>query len=156
MTLAVAAVTAVFSVLHGVLLTPLPYREPDRVALLRADLQGDEQEPLLTSMEFAELRDRTDLFGAVAAIVEANGSLTTPGDMEPLTAAATTAGVAGGLAGAFVVTRYLDTLLFRIDARDSLTFAVAAMLLGVVALGAAAIPAIRAARVDPMLAMRAE
>lgn len=80
MTLAVAAVTAVFSVLHGVLLTPLPYREPDRVALLRADLQGDEQEPLLTSMEFAELRDRTDLFGAVAAIVEANGSLTTPGD----------------------------------------------------------------------------
>lgn len=88
MTLAVAAVTAVFSVLHGVLLTPLPYREPDRVALLRADLQGYEQEPLLTSMEFAALRDRTDLFEGVAAIVEANGSLTTPGEMEPLSAAA--------------------------------------------------------------------
>jgi putative ABC transport system permease protein len=80
MTLAVAAVTAVFSVLNGVLLTPLPYREPDRVALLRADLQGYEQEPLLTSMEFAALRDRTDLFDGAAAIVEANGSLTTPGD----------------------------------------------------------------------------
>lgn len=88
MTLAVAAVTAVFSVLHGVLLTPLPYREPERVALLRADLQGYEQEPLLTSMELAALGDRTDLFEGVAAVVEANGSLTTPGEMEPLNAAA--------------------------------------------------------------------
>lgn len=35
-------------------------------------------------MEFGAFRDRTDLFDGVAAIVEANASLTTPGDMEPL------------------------------------------------------------------------
>lgn len=49
-------------------------READRVALLCADLQGYEQEPLLTSMVFGAFRDRTDLFDGVAAIVEANAA----------------------------------------------------------------------------------
>lgn len=88
MALGVAAVTAVFSVLKGVLLTPLPYREPSRLALLRADLPGYPRQPLLTNTEYFALRDRSDLFDAVAAIVEASGSLTAPDDMAPLNAAA--------------------------------------------------------------------
>ena len=70
------------------LLTPLPYRDPGRVALFRSDLDGFTHSPLLTSKEFTALRDRTDLFEDVAAIVEANGSLTSPDDMAPLNAAA--------------------------------------------------------------------
>lgn len=88
MALGVAAVSAVLSVLQGVLLTPLPYREPGRVVLLRADAPGFSRQALLTPAEFAALRDRIDLFASVAAIVGTSANLTTPGDMAPLTAAA--------------------------------------------------------------------
>ena len=86
--LGVGAVTAMFSVLECVLLSPLPYREPHRLALLRADLPGYPHQPLLTTAEYFALRDRTDLFDGVAAMVEATANLTTPDDMAPLTAAA--------------------------------------------------------------------
>lgn len=88
MALGVGAVAAVFSVLKGVLLTPLPFREPDRLVLLRADLQGYAHQPLLTSAEYFALRDRPDLFEAVAVMVEAAANLTQADDMAPLTAAA--------------------------------------------------------------------
>jgi len=66
------------------------------------------------------------------------------------------AGVALGTAGAYALTRMLRSLLFGVSARDPLTFAGVAVLLGVVALLASWIPARRAARVDPLAAMRAE
>jgi predicted permease len=88
MALGIGAVTAVFSVLKGVLLTPLPYPDPARLALLRADLLGYAHQPLLTNIEYYALRDRRDLFDGVAAIVESTGNLTTPGEMAPLTAVA--------------------------------------------------------------------
>ncbi|HYE84955.1 MAG TPA: ADOP family duplicated permease [Vicinamibacterales bacterium] len=88
MALGVAAVTAVLSVLNTVLFTPLPYRQPERVALFRSDLDGFSRSPLLTSKEFAAIRERSDLFESAGAIVEANGSLTSPADMAPLNAAA--------------------------------------------------------------------
>ena len=65
------------------------------------------------------------------------------------TAAWTVAGLIAGLGGAFVLTRYLSTLLFKIDATDALTFAVVAAVLALIALVAAALPAVRAARIDP-------
>jgi putative ABC transport system permease protein len=68
----------------------------------------------------------------------------------------TAAGVAAGAAGAFVLTRYLSTLLFNVGTRDPLTFAAVALLLAIVALVATALPAIRAVGVDPMLALRSE
>jgi predicted permease len=66
------------------------------------------------------------------------------------------AGVALGTAGAFAVTRVLRSLLYGVGARDPVTFVGVAVLLGVVALLASWIPARRAARVDPLTAMRAE
>ena len=71
-------------------------------------------------------------------------------------AAWTGAGIAAGVVGALALSRYLSTLLFNVGARDPLTFAAVAMLLAVVALVATALPAIRAVRVDPMLALRSE
>lgn len=65
-------------------------------------------------------------------------------------------GVALGTAGAYAVTRVLQSLLFSVSARDPLTFAAVAALLGGVAVLASWIPARRAARVDPLTAMRAE
>ena len=88
MVLGVGATTAVFSVLRGVLITPLPYRDPGRLVLLRAQLPGSASVPLLTSLEFASVRAQTDVFESAAAIVRSSGNLTSPDHMAPVNAAA--------------------------------------------------------------------
>jgi predicted permease len=65
-------------------------------------------------------------------------------------------GVAVGLAGAAALTGVMSTLLFGITARDPLTFGTGAVLLLVVAVLASYIPALRATRVEPVTALRAE
>jgi predicted permease len=65
-------------------------------------------------------------------------------------------GLAAGLLIAVAVTRVLQSLLFGVTATDALTFALVALLLGAVALAACWIPARRAMRVDPMIALRCE
>jgi predicted permease len=66
------------------------------------------------------------------------------------------AGVALGVLGAAALTRVLDTLLFEVSARDPLTFiAVPVVLFAVTAL-ATYLPAARAARIDPVIAIRTE
>lgn len=66
------------------------------------------------------------------------------------------AGIVLGLfAAAFVVDR-MRSLLFEVDARDPETFAVVAVVVGLVALAASYVPARRAATADPLLVLRAE
>jgi putative ABC transport system permease protein len=65
-------------------------------------------------------------------------------------------GAALGLAGAFGLSRLMSTLLFDTSASDPWTFATTAAVLGCSALLAAWLPARRAMRVDPMVAMRVE
>jgi putative ABC transport system permease protein len=64
------------------------------------------------------------------------------------------AGVIVGLAGAFGLARVVASLLFGVTARDPLTFAGVAVVLSLVAFVAVWFPALRAARVDPIVALR--
>jgi ABC-type antimicrobial peptide transport system permease subunit len=65
-------------------------------------------------------------------------------------------GILAGLAGAAALTRMMASLLFGVSATDAVTFGAVAVLLAAVAFAATVIPARRATRVDPMVALREE
>src|SRR5690606_20074037 len=65
-------------------------------------------------------------------------------------------GIVAGIAGAAVVTEFMRSLLFGVAPRDPVTFGSVALLLAVIALAAAYAPARRAARIDPLVSLRAE
>jgi predicted permease len=68
----------------------------------------------------------------------------------------TVAGIVLGLIGAAALTRVMATLLFGVGTHDLVTFSIVPLVLGSVALVAVSIPALRATRVDPVVALREE
>jgi ABC-type antimicrobial peptide transport system permease subunit len=66
------------------------------------------------------------------------------------------AGLVFGIAGAFLTSRTLSTLLFGISPTDPMTYAAVSLLLALIAVIASYLPARRAMKVDPIIALRAE
>jgi putative ABC transport system permease protein len=83
--LGIGANTAIFSVVNGVLLRPLPYERPDRLAMIWGHRN---QEPLaeLSGPEYWDLRERTHAFAGVAAFADGNINLTGSGTPERIRA----------------------------------------------------------------------
>ena len=83
-----------------------------------------------------------------------------PGDVQGMilghSAKLTLLGVGLGLTGSFVLVQFLTSLLFGVGAYDAVTFIGVSLLLAVVAMAAAYVPARRAVRVDPLVALRYE
>ena len=65
-------------------------------------------------------------------------------------------GIGAGIAGALAISRVLASLVFDVQTRDPLTYAAVAAVLMLVALAACVIPARKASRVDPLVALRCE
>jgi putative ABC transport system permease protein len=65
-------------------------------------------------------------------------------------------GSLGGIVASLLLTRSLSSLLFEISPLDLFSFSAAVLLLGFVSIGASLLPAWRAARVDPIIAMQSE
>jgi putative ABC transport system permease protein len=100
------------------------------------------------------VRRRTHEFGVRSALGASPRSL-----LRSVVAGAlrlTLVGVAIGLAGAWLLTKALGSLLFEVSAKDPPTFVAIALLLTAIGVVASALPARRAARADPLLALRGE
>jgi ABC-type antimicrobial peptide transport system permease subunit len=65
-------------------------------------------------------------------------------------------GIVVGIIGAFALSRFLASLLYGVSASDPATFVSIAALLALVALAACLIPALRAMKIDPVIALRYE
>jgi len=81
--LGIGATTAVFTVVYGVMLRRLPYRDPDRLMMVFYGHQG-RVSPWLSPLNFGDYVARNDVFASAAAIAPTTANLTGAGDPERL------------------------------------------------------------------------
>jgi putative ABC transport system permease protein len=110
----IGANTAIFSVVNGVLLRPLPFKDPDRLVMIR-DLQPPSDETPMDYDEFRHWRDQGQVFEGVSAFFNASYTLTGSGEPEELRCVRASAnlfpmlGVAPALGRAFLPDEELAT-----------------------------------------------
>jgi len=129
--LGIGANTAMFSAIHALLLKPLPYPEPNRLVAIWETQSGRQN-------------GQPNLRHQILALVLGQGLRLAIG------------GVALGLLGSLLMGRVLASHLYGLKAMDPLTCIAVAVLLLTVTLLACLVPSLRAAWVDPAIALRSE
>ena len=121
--LGIAVNTTMFSVVSAVLLAELPYRDPERLALIRVMSDGQTSLPSLSPPEVEDLRERAGVFEDVASVRDATGTLTGVGEPVQLRL--------GGIRWNFLHVLGVEPRLGRaLTARDGLPNAAPVVLLG--------------------------
>jgi len=183
--LGIGASTAIFSVVNTVVLRPLPYQDADRLVTVWGynRTRGLNQ---VSAPDFVDWRSQNHVFESMAASTEAEYTLTGVGEPSLIVACANVAnlllaraagrqkevavlrlvigqglglvvaGVIIGLTGAFGLMRFVSNTLYGVRPSEPLTYAIVSVVLGGVALLASYIPARRATKVDPMVALHHE
>src|SRR5216110_947780 len=169
--LGIGANTAIFSFVNAILLRPLPYQEADRLESLLANAVARPRFSTFLIGLFATtalLLTAVGLYGVVAyattqrtreigiriALGAGGGNVLALVVRQGMLPAVI--GLAIGLAGALTLTRLLANQLYEVKATDPLTFLGVTAVLLLVALAACSLPARRAAKVDPIEALRCE
>jgi putative ABC transport system permease protein len=121
--LGIAVNTTMFSVVSGVLLSELPYREPERLALIRVMSDGQTSLPSLSPPEVEDLRERAGVFEDVSSIRDNTGTLTGVGEPVQLRI--------GGIRWNFLHVLGVEPVIGRaLTAEDGLPNAAPVLLLG--------------------------
>lgn len=177
--LAIGGNRAMFTVVNAVLLRPLSYHEPDRIVTLeginppRGITQSNMSIP-----DFADWQSQNQVFEQMAGFVTGGVVLNNGEEAERVRGAGVSAdffslfratalrgrtlqpdsvvGVATGLGGALLLTRWMTSLLFGVKPTDWLTLLAVSVGVLVTALLACYLPARRATKVDPLVALRCE
>ncbi len=145
--LGIGANTAIFTVANSLLLRALPVPAPDRLVTVSSDyaLADGFKAGVGWNYQMWKRRQTMPPLACARARLVLGRSV-----------AITGVGLILGLAAAATAARYLEALLFGVVPLDPLTFAVVAVVLAGVATTAALIPALRATRIDPLVALRSE
>ena len=143
--LGIGANTAIFTVINTVLLRPLPYENPDQLVVLTETFS--ERPAGVSYQNYVDFRNQNTVFENVTAL--------RPRESFNLLKLVFV-GIVVGLGGALLLTRLMTTLLFGVTATDAVTYVTVALGLIIVALFACCIPARRATKVDPLVALRFE
>ncbi|HEY1462352.1 MAG TPA: FtsX-like permease family protein [Terriglobales bacterium] len=178
MALGIAATTAMFSVIHTVLLKDLPYRESEQIVLLSKGVTPVRYEEMkAASHSYSDLgvfaaaatllaligiygvvsysvAQRTKEIGIRQALGARRNDVLALVMGEGLTLSAI--GIALGICTAFALTRVLKSLLFQVSTTDAISYLAVCILFLCIAWLGCYIPARRAAKVDPMVALRYE
>jgi putative ABC transport system permease protein len=143
--LGIGATTAMFTVVNSVLLRPLQFSAFAGVAMLLAMLG-------IYGVTSYYVTQRTHEIGVRMALGAQIGDVLKLVMRRAMLLAVIGIGI--GVAGAFAVTRYMTTLLFGVKPVDKVTFVAVAIVLAAVVLVACLVPARRAAKTDPLEALK--
>lgn len=145
--LGIGANTAIFSLVDAVLLRPLPYPQPQQLAKVWMRFTGiglPKDLNWVSPPEFRDLQTLNRSFASLAAMDTASFNVTAAGSPERVE----------GAAVALALVQLMKSLPYRTSTVDPATFIAVGAVLLVVALAACYVPAHRAMRVDPTVALR--